>query len=1147
MERYLGGGADTEVWRADGDGIVVALKLRRRGIDDPLATARLAREATVLRSVRHPALVGLFDSGEDDGEPYLAFVFHDGPTLAEHLDDGRLPAEVAAATFAPVADALAALHAASVVHRDIKPSNVLLSDIGPLLIDAGHASIRGTTYDGWVDDAPALAGTTAYLAPEAADELPSPALDVYALGVSVIEAVTGTPRSDAVVAVPEPLRALVRACVDDDPAVRPAATLVATTLRVIAADASPAVGRFRPALIDLTRPDEPLDARDAEAANAERSGRAAELGTLLAAAYDGALADELRPVLVSAPPGTGKSWLVDAAAARVDHRGGKVVRAACTPARGDVRVVADWLLDLGRDTAGATELAAVAGPAPAAMLLRAVGLGRAGEGDVDPACVADAMATVLAHAAPEIDDDGRRAPLVCVVEDLHHASLELLDLLSRLALRAGVPGALWCTTRPNWIDADDLEFELLPLGPLTPEAIAELVGDVGATGGRPIEEIVAVAGGNPLHAREAALALQRGESLTASTSLPDLIAARFASYEPTLRDALGLAAACGDQFWPEALGREFLDAVPDLYRAGVAQARMCSTLSTSTEAQFRHPLLREVAYASLDEARRRQLHARLGRVLDAADAPPEVVAEQAGTAFRLGDTAAAPLAARSAADAGRDALDRFSLQAAEEWIALLRDTHAESQPGLADLLDTELALDRGEYERARELVGADPEQGSLAASRLALATRAAYGVGELGDAERFGARALDLLDDASVDAGAHTVMYATVLSRTGHYEAALALLDGAALHADAAGLPGLHTRLSAKAAQVASDLARARGGYFTDAIDRTRRAIEEQRQAGDVRAYVASAPAFIETLYIDFPQEALHLAIDAAERARTMGDVTSFGALALSVCDVALESEAAPQLEEWLPILQTAPLDATGRIEADLLTTVAEAACSPRATPIAAGLLLLADRSRALGDVSRIEPEMGAVCSLAWTGRAHAARELLSEKVRDRLPPQIAASYELVVRALEGPPWTLDGVDALDLTTLHHYDRALLHLLRDEGDAADALLRERYEDRKRTSGSTRQRFSPYFPGALVSALGPSDTEPDVEWLLGWIHEPPFPGLWVVHRAICALLLSERADTPEPGLAATARRIVDMTDADESVRAWISERSRRSGA
>src|SRR3954468_18363715 len=84
LERYLGGGDDTEVWRADGDGIVVALKLRRPGLDDPLATARLAREATVLRTVRHPALIGLLDSAEDDGEPYLAFSFHDGPTLAEH-------------------------------------------------------------------------------------------------------------------------------------------------------------------------------------------------------------------------------------------------------------------------------------------------------------------------------------------------------------------------------------------------------------------------------------------------------------------------------------------------------------------------------------------------------------------------------------------------------------------------------------------------------------------------------------------------------------------------------------------------------------------------------------------------------------------------------------------------------------------------------------------------------------------------------------------------------------------------------------------------------------------------------------------------------------------------------------------------------
>src|SRR5204863_7289201 len=123
---------------------------------------------------------------------------------------------------------------------------------------------------------------------------------------------------------------------------------------------------------------------------------------------------------------------------------------------------------------------------------------------------ADAMAAVIANASGD-------APIVCIVEDLHHASLEFLDLLSRLATRAGVPGALWCTTRPNWVDADDLGFEVLALGPLEPAAITALVAELGERGVddhevlEDVEEILAVAGGNPLHAREAALALARGE------------------------------------------------------------------------------------------------------------------------------------------------------------------------------------------------------------------------------------------------------------------------------------------------------------------------------------------------------------------------------------------------------------------------------------------------------------------------------------------------------------------------------------------------------------------------------------------------------------------------------------------------------------
>src|SRR5450755_4120070 len=300
LERYLGGGRDTEVWRASGDGIVVAVKLRRAGLEDPLATALLAREATVLRQVRHPALITLFDAGEDDGEPYLAFVFHDGPTVAEYIDDGRMPVDSAAATFAPVAEALAVLHRQTIVHRDIKPSNVLLTNDGPLLIDAGHASVAGTTYDGWVDAAPAIAGTTAYLAPEADRASPAPPLDIYALCILLLAGITGQALAAAAREAPAEIRDLLLACTDDDPARRPSAATVADALRTLAGSAAAPRGRpaGAPVLasgagepvvdIDLTAPEPTgVSVRD------DGSGRTDEIARLTNAARDGVLSNEL--------------------------------------------------------------------------------------------------------------------------------------------------------------------------------------------------------------------------------------------------------------------------------------------------------------------------------------------------------------------------------------------------------------------------------------------------------------------------------------------------------------------------------------------------------------------------------------------------------------------------------------------------------------------------------------------------------------------------------------------------------------------------------------------------------------------------------------------------------------------------------------
>ena len=91
---------------------------------------------------------------------------------------------------ARLADALAHVHAGGIIHRDLKPANVLLGADGrPRLADFGIAraldgtAVTGTGY---------VVGTAAYLAPEQVrGEWVGPAADVYALGLVLLEALTG--------------------------------------------------------------------------------------------------------------------------------------------------------------------------------------------------------------------------------------------------------------------------------------------------------------------------------------------------------------------------------------------------------------------------------------------------------------------------------------------------------------------------------------------------------------------------------------------------------------------------------------------------------------------------------------------------------------------------------------------------------------------------------------------------------------------------------------------------------------------------------------------------------------------------------------------------------------------------------------------
>lgn len=160
---------------------------------DPDVRARFRREAVAAASLNHPAAVGVYDYGEDDGHAFLVMELVEGPTLADVLRcHDVLPPPVAATIARQVAQALGAAHAQRVIHRDVKASNVLVTGDGSAKIgDFGIAKALG---DGsaTITQPGTVVGSVTYLAPEQLlEEEVGPPADVYALGILLYECLTG--------------------------------------------------------------------------------------------------------------------------------------------------------------------------------------------------------------------------------------------------------------------------------------------------------------------------------------------------------------------------------------------------------------------------------------------------------------------------------------------------------------------------------------------------------------------------------------------------------------------------------------------------------------------------------------------------------------------------------------------------------------------------------------------------------------------------------------------------------------------------------------------------------------------------------------------------------------------------------------------
>ena len=198
LDRVIGRGASGTVWVADDLqlGRRVAVKQLDRALAaDADARARFEREAWTIAQVRSPHIVQVFDSGVDDGIPFIVMELLHGESLEDRLGryrpPERLPPRLAARIVAEVARGLTASHAAGIVHRDLKPANIFLArENGKELakvLDFGVAALAIASSDG----PEAIAGTPHFMSPEHFEGRPDPRADVWSLAVVAYRLFTG--------------------------------------------------------------------------------------------------------------------------------------------------------------------------------------------------------------------------------------------------------------------------------------------------------------------------------------------------------------------------------------------------------------------------------------------------------------------------------------------------------------------------------------------------------------------------------------------------------------------------------------------------------------------------------------------------------------------------------------------------------------------------------------------------------------------------------------------------------------------------------------------------------------------------------------------------------------------------------------------
>jgi class 3 adenylate cyclase/tetratricopeptide (TPR) repeat protein len=347
-------------------------------------------------------------------------------------------------------------------------------------------------------------------------------------------------------------------------------------------------------------------------------------------------------VTVLGPPGIGKSRLCREVSSFVAADGGRIVRGRCLPYEEQTGYQAFSMLV--REATGVFESDAppvareklqlvVDGLVPAAEAADtgrylALLLGVSAEAHVEE------VRLLFFAARRFVECLGLVQPTLVVFEDIHWAQPSELELLEYLATHVRDTAAvLVALARPELLDLHptwgsglvaQTTIPLEPLGPADAGQLAAHLLRVAVEGSPDVARLIEIAEGNPLFLEElAASVAELRESDELPVTVKAAIAARIDAMPPDARSALLAGAVVGKTFWRGALqgmgGVEDLDeALSALEQRDLIRRDPTSQVAGDVQFTFKHMLIREVAYATLPRAIRRERHAAVARHIEGA-------------------------------------------------------------------------------------------------------------------------------------------------------------------------------------------------------------------------------------------------------------------------------------------------------------------------------------------------------------------------------------------------------------------------------------------------------------------------------------------------------------------------------------------------